>query len=457
MTLAAATLPPGQPDPTWVRRMLLSQRLFLVLVGIAACESIAAWLIPQLRADLPEWLPTLSGPIALSALLCTLSLLFSEARYSRTLLSISRLLALLPVVLNLTILLANIGHLPAVPIGFPASAPETLMVGSGTLQGILAFFVISVAMLILLFRWTWHGASADVIVGILCFVAFVLIAQSLFGFAGLFGLTRQNLIHPLTLLCIVMLTAVVALRQAEFGIFSIFLGSGIGSRIARGFAPVLLVWPFVREVLEAQSGFRHLLPEHFAAAILTALALCIALAFLMLVVWRINDMEKEIHDLTLRDELTGLYNMRGFYLLAEQTLRLAQRSKQPFSVLFLDLDGLKQINDQQGHQMGSTYLAETGEILQATFRDADVKGRFGGDEFVVAGQFTMVGIEIAAQRLTAAAEERNANGDRRFPLSFSIGYVTSDYYSTESLKELVTRADEAMYKDKRRRKAQRVS
>ncbi len=435
--------------------MLVVQRFCLAVVAFVSLESVAAWLSPQFSAQIPAWLPSLAGPMGLSALLCALSLVFSEGEHAGLARVFSHVLALLSTLFNLAILLANIGHLPSLPIGFPASTTATLIVGSGVLQGVVAFLVLSAGMFLLLFRGTWLKLAADIIVGVLCFLAFVLISQSLFGTAGLFGLTSNNLIHPLALVCIVLLTTVVMLRQAAFGIFAIFLGSGIGSRIARGFAPVLFLWPFVREIVEAQSGFRHLLPEHFAAAILTALAIGISLVFLIVIVWRINEMEKEIHDLTLRDELTGLYNMRGFYLLAEQTLRLAKRSKQPFSVLFLDLDGLKQINDQQGHQVGSAYLAETGEIVQACFRDADVKGRFGGDEFVVAGQFTMVGIEIAAQRLHVAAEERNAKGDRRFPLSFSIGHVTSDYYSTDTLKDLVTRADDAMYKEKRRKKAHR--
>ena len=79
----------------------------------------------------------------------------------------------------------------------------------------------------------------------------------------------------------------------------------------------------------------------------------------------------------------------------------------------------------------------------------------GGDEFVVAGQFSIVGIEIAANRLQLAAEEHNLNTPRKFPLSFSIGHVTMEPYSQESLKDLVTRADEAMYKEKRRKKVER--
>lgn len=180
------------------------------------------------------------------------------------------------------------------------------------------------------------------------------------------------------------------------------------------------------------------------------------MVLLLVLVWRINSMEKEIHDLTLRDELTGLYNMRGFYLLGEQTLRLAQRAELPFSVLFIDLDGLKKINDDQGHNMGSTYLAETGELVLACFRETDVKGRFGGDEFVVAGQFSMVGIELAATRLKAAAAERTSAAGRKYPLSLSIGCVTLDHPSNESLKELVRRADEAMYRDKRSKRVARA-
>jgi diguanylate cyclase (GGDEF)-like protein len=297
---------------------------------------------------------------------------------------------------------------------------------------------------------------ADTGVSFVCLLTLILITENLFGGLGLFGLSRDNLIAPLALLCLSLLTMVVALRQVEHGVFSIFLGCGIGSRIARGFAPVLLILPFIGEVVRTHLELRDMVPPQYGNATFTSIIAAISIVLLLLLVWRINAMEQEIHDLTLRDDLTGLYNMRGFYLLAEQTLRLAQRAQVPFSVLFIDLDGLKQINDQLGHNTGSAYLAETGELVATTFREGDVKGRFGGDEFVVAGQFTMVGIEIAAQRLLNAVAERNINSPRRFPLSLSVGYVTADYYTQETLKDLVTRADQAMYKEKRKKKLQRA-
>jgi diguanylate cyclase (GGDEF)-like protein len=134
-------------------------------------------------------------------------------------------------------------------------------------------------------------------------------------------------------------------------------------------------------------------------------------------------------------------------------LCLAQRSKLPLSVLFIDLDHLKQINDSFGHDAGSAFLVETAEILKQTFRETDVIGRVGGDEFAVVCQGSKVDISIAAQRLQAACALRNAESVRRFPLSFSIGFVTAE--GRQSLKELLTEADKAMYEEKRGKKLER--
>ena len=122
-------------------------------------------------------------------------------------------------------------------------------------------------------------------------------------------------------------------------------------------------------------------------------------------------------------------------------------------MLFIDLDGLKKINDEMGHNTGSAYLADTGELVMASFRETDVKGRFGGDEFVVAGQFSMVGIELAASRLRESAAEQNERNPRKYPLSLSVGWVTLDHPSNESLKELVRRADESHVPGKTQQKS----
>ena len=195
------------------------------------------------------------------------------------------------------------------------------------------------------------------------------------------------------------------------------------------------------------------MPPHYTTAILASLTAMLALALLVYLSWRINGMETEIHDLSLRDELTGLYNRRGFYLLAQQSLRMAHRSNLPFSVLFIDLDDLKSTNDTLGHHEGSRFLVETGEILKATFRESDVIGRIGGDEFAVAaGQFSQAAMALAANRMKESTELRNLKAGQRIPLRFSVGYITSKEGQDESLDDLLVKADHAMYAQKRSKK-----
>jgi diguanylate cyclase (GGDEF)-like protein len=456
MKLPTPSLPPGEPDPKWLRRLLLVQRSALAVVLLISIAGFSAVAFPAVGVHLRMVPLHLNAPIALTVIFCDLSLWLSEPGNPILLIRISRFFAAVSTILATVILVISSIHLGAVHDSFVASAQAIFTAGTMSPLSAAAFLFLSYIIIVARTDSPTARLVADVLVSCLCLVALILVCQDMFGALGLFALTTADLISPQVLLSLVLLTAVITFRQAEFGVFSIFLGAGIGSRIARGFAPVLLAWPIVREIGEAQAVFRLLIPAHFAASVLTALAVAFSIALLLILVWRVNDMEKEIHDLTLRDDLTGLYNMRGFYLLGEQTLRLAQRAKMPFSVLFLDLDGLKKINDHLGHNVGSAYLQKTGEIILANFRDADVKGRFGGDEFVIAGQFSMVGIEVAALRLKTLATEMGSDVDPRYPLSFSIGHVTAEHYSTETLKELVIRADHEMYEDKRFKKTARV-
>src|SRR5579863_5369755 len=449
-----ASLPPGEPDPALLEKLAVLQQACLLVTAVMALIVFASWLFPTFATYLPAALTRMSVPMSLTVLLCALSLALSEPGNHLSLPRVSRYIASQGGLLAILILLESMYRLfPAVGTLFEADrAPGNT--GSLPVHSPAAFALLSLTMMLVSSSGSYLKRVADVLVPVMCLVTLVLLSENLFGAIGLLRLSANNMISPLLLMCLVLLTWVVAMRQAQNGVWSIFVGAGIGSRIARGFAPVLLVIPFLIEVARTRYILRDLVPEQYGAAILTSLAAGLSMVLLLVLVWRINAMEKEIHDLTLRDELTGLYNMRGFYLLGEQTLRLAQRAELPFSVLFIDLDGLKRINDDLGHSVGSAYLAETGELVMACFRETDVQGRFGGDEFVVAGQFSMVGIELAATRLKASAAERTAAAGRKYPLSLSIGCVTLDHPSNESLKELVRRADEAMYRDKRSKRVE---
>ncbi|HEU5352648.1 MAG TPA: GGDEF domain-containing protein [Terracidiphilus sp.] len=455
MRRAHPTLPPGRPDPVLAHRLLLLERGFLLLVLLTSLAAFLAFVSPTLALYPVMAYVRMSAPMALAALFCALGMLMAEPGHPGYLVFNGRVFAAGAALLSAAILLERFSQLAILPGALLSGPNANLLAGAQSPQAEVAFLSIAIVMFFVGSRNVVVQHVADVLVIYLGLLTFTLLSQSVFGALNLFGVVEKDHLSPQLLGCILLLTASVVFRQTECGVLSIFLGRGIGSRVARGFALVLILWPFLGRIIDYQVALRELVPEHFVASILTSIEFVLSMALLLVLVWRINDMEKEIHDLTLRDELTGLMNMRGFYLLAEQTYRLAKRTGQPFSVLFLDLDGLKQINDRLGHSMGSAYLAETGQVVLENFRDGDVKGRFGGDEFVVAGQFSMVGIEVAAQRLKATAAERNAKADRKYPLAFSIGYVTVESHSTEALKELVARADALMYKDKQARKADR--
>jgi len=167
-------------------------------------------------------------------------------------------------------------------------------------------------------------------------------------------------------------------------------------------------------------------------------------------------MEQEIRNLSLIDELTGLYNRRGFTMLAYQEMRLAYRFKRNVLLLFCDVDKLKTINDTYGHNQGDLALKDVSAILKETFRESDILSRFGGDEFVVlAPGASMDHAEILTHRIQAALEVRNQPGNRPYHLELSTGFARCDPEAPCTLSELITQADALMYKQKQDRKLKR--
>ena len=158
----------------------------------------------------------------------------------------------------------------------------------------------------------------------------------------------------------------------------------------------------------------------------------------------------ELRAVALVDELTGLYNRRGFLALAQQQLRVADRLGSQLCQIFVDLDGLKRINDTLGHPAGDRALAETAQLLRETFRDSDVIARVGGDEFAV---LTMDSVAADAEAMLARLADRmaahNAWLDRDFVLSLSTGVALYDGANPSSVGELLAEADAWMYENKR--------
>jgi diguanylate cyclase (GGDEF)-like protein/PAS domain S-box-containing protein len=161
-------------------------------------------------------------------------------------------------------------------------------------------------------------------------------------------------------------------------------------------------------------------------------------------------LEQKLQAISITDELTGLYNRRGFFILSLQQLKLAKRTGKNALLFFADLDKLKWINDTLGHQVGDTALFETARILKDTFRDSDIISRMGGDEFaVLAIDINDETAKILLSRLQAFFDAYNALETREYRLSLSVGVAQYDPQDSVSLDVLISRADTLMYEEKK--------
>lgn len=164
--------------------------------------------------------------------------------------------------------------------------------------------------------------------------------------------------------------------------------------------------------------------------------------------------EAAIQTLSLIDELTGLYNRRGFMAFAAQHLNSVHRSDKGLAILYADLDGLKQINDSGGHQEGDRALIKTAQLLRETFRSSDVLGRLGGDEFTVLAAIDPEGgVEGVVDRLKQKFHDFNMLKNTPYKLSISLGVAVLGKEKFQSIEQLLAEADRAMYEDKRRKKS----
>jgi diguanylate cyclase (GGDEF)-like protein len=166
-------------------------------------------------------------------------------------------------------------------------------------------------------------------------------------------------------------------------------------------------------------------------------------------------LQTELLSLALTDFLTGLYNRRGFLPLADQQLRLARRMKLGVLLLYIDLDGLKQINDEHGHSEGDQALVDVASLLKRTYRESDVIARLGGDEFVVLAVKTGVTQPIIlTNSLLKKLADLNKAGQKPYNLSLSIGVAHYTPGRPSSIEELIAEADEDLYAQKRNKRGE---
>ena len=170
-------------------------------------------------------------------------------------------------------------------------------------------------------------------------------------------------------------------------------------------------------------------------------------------------LEETLRMSSLKDELTGLFNRRGLLKQAAPYFDFARRQKEKLLLLFIDLDGMKKINDEFGHNEGDNALIQTAQILNHSFRTSDIIARLGGDEFIVLVTDLNANKEEAITRLNDNLKAFNAGETRAHKLAFSIGVATLEPERMTCFEELLEQADQAMYEQKRmkrRRATERI-
>ena len=262
----------------------------------------------------------------------------------------------------------------------------------------------------------------------------------------------------LALILFFMSIAILFTRPRE-GIAGDLTGQFMGSSMARRFLPAVIAIPLAAAWLRMEALQAGL----YGTGLSLALNVTVNVVSLSLLVWlnarQLNRTEESLeaareaqdafYYASLKDELTGLYNRRGFLVLAKEQIELACSGRRELLVLFGDVDGLKDINDVHGHSEGDRALKKAAEVLGTVFRDTDVIARLGGDEFAVlavdCSPAGLVRIKAHFEKLLRAFN----NQDNPWKLSLSLGAVHVDSRHQISIDDLLSKADEVMYKRKR--------
>jgi len=178
--------------------------------------------------------------------------------------------------------------------------------------------------------------------------------------------------------------------------------------------------------------------------------------FLLDITWRKCEEDKNLtismenRRYSIVDQLTSLYNRRGFMELAEQQVRVASMMNHAVLVYFIDVDGLKQVNDSFGHHDGDELLISLAQVLKSAFRESDLIARIGGDEFtVMMMEYEVDSLEVFFERLCFTVEMRNKDLLGGHALSISVGASRYNFRGGDSISGLIDRADKNMYENKR--------
>ncbi len=443
----------NRPDSAILLVLARFQNFALALIAATAGVTLLAWLVSPFAALLPAGWDRMKCNTAILSLLAAASIFLSRPRQSASAVKASRIIGWFVCAIGaLTFIECNSNRSFGMDTLFAADQVSPVP-GRMHAEIALALLLIGFLLANMRVRKTRMAVIVDVATVALCATLLLQMSGFLMQQFRFIEVPEEHALSIPGALCLGLLGVLVFNRRMEYNWFSVMLGTGIAGHVARVAVPIVVSIPFAVDSTQAfliahvQADPKIL--TGIGATLLSATGLCLVIVLCR----KISELENHVRELSLRDELTGLYNRRGFYFLAEQALLTARRGGDSFSICYFDVDGLKHINDTQGHDTGSELLREMAQLMKDTFRETDILGRIGGDEFVAACKGDAPPVWRLADSLTAAVQLANGRSGRTYTLSYSAGMASSEADSDEPLETLIQRADHEMYGVKRARKS----
>lgn len=438
------------PDVRILKWIGWVDRASLVVSALVAGATFAGWLVPGIGARLPAGWSLMMPTTALALLLCTAALVITGRTRRWLGVGHARVLAALAMAIAAASVYEHFGGRSLGVGALLAAADSVATPRNMAIQTAVFLLLLGASLMIAPTRQGTPGRILDFLIGTIVVFGMVLVAGYVFDVPGVYGQSALIRTSAQTLLCLALLGLVQTGRRAPHGYFSVLVSTGIGSRFARIALPFSQFLAFLA-IAVGEGLYREGVMSLSYAAALTATSMATILFFLVLVLaHKINRLGRDLSAMSVTDELTRLNNRRGFYLLGEHAMWEARRAGAELGVIFLDVDGLKQVNDSLGHDAGSALLVDVATLLQESFRRSDIIGRLGGDEFAVITRGSVAELAAVVERLQEDAERTNRSGDKPYLIRFSAGVARLDLGQNESFAQLVERADAAMYQQKRR-------
>ncbi|HUA80676.1 MAG TPA: GGDEF domain-containing protein [Dyella sp.] len=432
-------LPASESDGVFLKRLSIVQSVCVAVAASIALVILLAWFIKGVRPWYPQGWYLMKFDTASGLFLSALSLGLLSADFSAVRWWSGRVTA---VVVLLVAVVALYEHFSGRPTGL-----DTLIVTDSTsdkpglMSAQTATYLLLMAACLLLATVPGRsfGVTVFVLVIFLALHALIVFSGYCFNAVQLFGQSMSTRTSPQTLVCMLLLAVALMGWRAQHGYFSALIGKGLGSRLARKVFPFVLLLPFGAMLISSGMAAAGWLSPPVAVGLTIAVLAAALCGLVSLMGRRINTMERNLRELSLTDEVTGVLNYRGFALLGEQSFLEAQRSHVIVTLLVFNIENIKEIGEDFGHDVGARLMHDIARILRASFAPADIVARTEGDEFAVITKDESTGGVIALMRIGEALEAMNA-ANRPYRIRFSVGEATSDPASGETFRGLIERA-----------------